>query len=43
MTGRHIPGVHERVKRLTVGIAGLDGVGSTAAIALARIGAGTLI
>ncbi len=43
MTARHTPGVHERVKRSTVGIAGLGGLGSTVAIALARIGVGTLI
>jgi len=43
MVARHSPGVHRRVKRSTVGIAGLGGLGSQVAIALARIGLGTLI
>jgi sulfur carrier protein ThiS adenylyltransferase len=43
MMARHTPGVHEKIKRSVVGIAGLGGLGSTVAIALARIGAGTLI
>ena len=43
MVARHSPGVHTRVKRSTVGIAGLGGLGSQVAIALARIGVGTLI
>jgi len=43
MVARHSPGVHERVKKSTVGIAGLGGLGSTVAIALARIGIGKLI
>ncbi len=43
MVARHSPGVHARVKRSMVGIAGLGGLGSQVAIALARIGVGTLI
>ena len=43
MTARHTPGVHEKVKNAKVGIAGLGGLGSNIAIALARIGVGKLI
>jgi sulfur carrier protein ThiS adenylyltransferase len=43
MMARHTPGIHQKVKRSAVGIAGLGGLGSTVAIALARIGVGTLI
>jgi sulfur carrier protein ThiS adenylyltransferase len=43
MMSRHTPGVHQKVKRSVVGIAGLGGLGSMIAIALARIGVGTLI
>lgn len=43
MVARHTPGVHEKVKAATVGIAGLGGLGSAIAIALARIGIGRLI
>jgi sulfur carrier protein ThiS adenylyltransferase len=43
MMARHTPGVHQRIKKGIVGIAGLGGLGSTIAIALARIGVGTLI
>ena len=43
MMARHTPGVHEKVKKAIVGIAGLGGLGSMIAIALARIGVGTLI
>lgn len=43
MVSRHSPGVHARIKRATVGIAGLGGLGSAIAIALARIGVGRLI
>lgn len=43
MAARHTPGVHEKVKRATVGIAGVGGLGSAIAIALARIGVGRLI
>jgi sulfur carrier protein ThiS adenylyltransferase len=43
MTARHTPGVHDRMKTATVGVAGLGGLGSAATIALARIGIGRLI
>jgi sulfur carrier protein ThiS adenylyltransferase len=40
---RHTPGVHKKVKRAVVGIAGLGGLGSNVAIALARVGVGGLV
>ena len=43
MMARHTPGVHQKVKKSVVGIAGLGGLGSAVAITLARIGVGTLI
>lgn len=43
IVARHSPGVHRRVRRSTVGVVGLGGLGSQVAIALARIGVGTLI
>jgi len=43
MVARHSPGVHERMKKATIGIAGLGGLGSAVSIALARMGIGTLI
>ena len=43
MMARHTPGIHQKVKEAIVGIAGLGGLGSMVAIALARIGVGTLI
>jgi sulfur carrier protein ThiS adenylyltransferase len=43
LLARHTPGVHEKIKGSIVGIAGLGGLGSAVAIALARIGVGTLI
>ena len=43
MMARHTPGVHARVKEAVVGIAGLGGLGSVVAVALARVGVGTLI
>ena len=43
MMSRHTPGVHERLKRSVVGIAGLGGLGSAVAVALARIGVGRLV
>ncbi|OGP75052.1 MAG: thiamine biosynthesis protein ThiF, partial [Deltaproteobacteria bacterium RBG_16_50_11] len=43
MMARHTPGVHQRIEKAVVGIAGLGGLGSTVAIALARVGVGKLI
>ncbi|VGO22534.1 sulfur carrier protein ThiS adenylyltransferase ThiF [Pontiella sulfatireligans] len=43
MASRHTPGVHEKIKGATVGIAGLGGLGSSIAVALARIGVGKLV
>jgi len=43
MAARHTPGVHARLKQACVGIAGLGGLGSAVAIALARIGVGHLV
>ncbi|MCU0858862.1 MAG: sulfur carrier protein ThiS adenylyltransferase ThiF [Pontiellaceae bacterium] len=43
MISRHTPGVHAKVKAATVGIAGLGGLGSAIAVALARVGVGRLI
>lgn len=43
MMSRHTPGVHARVKQAKVGIAGVGGLGSTVAIALARTGVGALV
>ncbi|MBN2685459.1 MAG: sulfur carrier protein ThiS adenylyltransferase ThiF [Pontiellaceae bacterium] len=43
LMARHTPGVHERIKQSVVGIAGLGGLGSAIAVALARIGVGKLI
>lgn len=43
MVARHTPGVHECMNKSTVGIAGLGGLGSAVAIALARMGIARLI
>jgi len=43
MVARHTPGVHEKIKQSTIGIAGLGGLGSAVAVALARIGVGRLV
>ncbi|EQB87401.1 hypothetical protein M918_09495 [Clostridium sp. BL8] len=43
LVSRHTPGVHEKLKKATVGIAGLGGLGSNIAVALARVGVGKLV
>ena len=43
MMARHTPGIYQKIKESIVGIAGLGGLGSAIAIALARIGVGKLI
>jgi sulfur carrier protein ThiS adenylyltransferase len=43
MMARHTPGIHRKIKKSVVGIAGLGGLGSAIAIALARVGVGNLI
>lgn len=43
LVARHTPKVHEKLKSASVAIAGLGGLGSTAAVSLARIGIGKLI
>lgn len=43
LVARHTPGVHERVRLATVGIAGVGGLGSAVAVALARTGVGRLV
>jgi sulfur carrier protein ThiS adenylyltransferase len=43
MMARHTPGVHQTLKNGRVGIAGLGGLGSHIACALARVGVGTLV
>jgi len=43
MAARHTPGVHARLKDASVGIAGVGGLGSAVAVALARIGVGRLV
>jgi sulfur carrier protein ThiS adenylyltransferase len=42
LTSRHGPGVHAKVKRAHIGIAGCGGLGSAVAVALARTGIGAL-
>lgn len=43
LIARHTPGVHDIVKKATVGIMGLGGLGTVVAGSLARIGVGKLI
>jgi len=43
LTSRHTPGVHARIRRATAGIAGVGGLGSAIAVALARLGIGSLV
>ena len=42
LVARHTPGVHGRLKKAHVGIAGVGGLGSSIAVALARCGIGRL-
>jgi sulfur carrier protein ThiS adenylyltransferase len=42
MTARHTPGIHNRLKKAKVAIAGLGGLGSHIAVSLARIGVGSM-
>lgn len=43
LMARHTPGIYDKIKKATVGVAGLGGLGSAVAIALTRMGLGTLI
>jgi sulfur carrier protein ThiS adenylyltransferase len=43
LIARHTPGVHQRLKRACIGVAGCGGLGSHVALSLARIGVGRLI
>lgn len=43
LVSRHTPGVHRKIKDARVGVAGLGGLGSQVAIALARMGVGQLV
>jgi len=43
MAARHTPGVHHRLKQAVIGIAGVGGLGSAVAVALARVGIGRLV
>ncbi|NMA57462.1 thiamine biosynthesis protein ThiF [Clostridium cochlearium] len=43
LVARHTPKIYEKLKKVSVAIAGLGGLGSTAALSLARVGIGKLI
>ncbi|MEN6627903.1 MAG: sulfur carrier protein ThiS adenylyltransferase ThiF [Candidatus Sumerlaeia bacterium] len=42
LVSRHGPGIHEKIKNATIGIAGCGGLGSAVAVTLARLGVGAL-
>ena len=42
MVSRHTPGIHEKLKKIKVLIAGCGGLGSNIAISLGRIGVGSI-
>ncbi|WP_099188679.1 sulfur carrier protein ThiS adenylyltransferase ThiF [Tepidibacter mesophilus] len=43
LVSRHTPNIHKKIKKSTVAIAGLGGLGSNVAVSLARIGIGKLL
>lgn len=43
LVSRHTPGVHAKIDEARIGVAGLGGLGSQVAIALARLGVGALV
>ncbi|CAH2212365.1 sulfur carrier protein ThiS adenylyltransferase ThiF [Tepidibacter aestuarii] len=43
LVSRHTPNIHEKIKKSTIAIAGLGGLGSNIAVSLARIGIGKLL
>lgn len=43
LMARHTPGVHRKIRGARIGVAGLGGLGSQVAIALARTGVGCLV
>ncbi len=43
LVSRHTPFVHEKIKKASIGIAGLGGLGSNIALSLARMGIGKLL
>ncbi|KOF56749.1 thiamine biosynthesis protein ThiF [Clostridium sp. DMHC 10] len=43
LMARHTPEVHNKIKKFSIGIAGLGGLGSNAAVSLARVGVGKLL
>jgi sulfur carrier protein ThiS adenylyltransferase len=43
MAARHTPGIHSLLKQAVIGIAGVGGLGSSVAVALARVGVGRLV
>ncbi|MCD8569186.1 MAG: sulfur carrier protein ThiS adenylyltransferase ThiF [Geovibrio sp.] len=43
LVSRHTPGVHEKMKKAKIAVAGLGGLGSNIAVSLARMGAGDML